>query len=177
MGLECGLPGSNPPKPTPVPASPTPGILWTDEVHFEKDHPEPGELDSERILTPDGAQELDSVLSWLDISPDLQVRLIGHASSEGTEEYNQALATRRVSFIAAAIVARGSAERLADPLVGDGAESGCQRVGTGLWSCGEAKADQSVARPEDRVARVTFARNTLPPLPTLKQPEFKPGSF
>jgi hypothetical protein len=160
--------------PTPGPQL---GILWTDEVHFQQDHPAPGERDAGRILTAAGQKELDSVYSWLNISSDLQVRLIGNASSEGTADYNQALATRRVNFVLAALAGRGFGPRVTDPLVTDGAESGCQRVGAGLWSCGETKADQSAARPEDRVVRVTFARNTLPALPKLEMPQFKPGPF
>ena len=115
-------------------------------------------------LTPEGQRELESVLSWLELSPDLQVRLIGHASSEGPDDYNQALASRRVEFIVAALTARGFAASIADPLFGDGAESGCQHLGVGRWSCGETQADPSAARPGDRVVRVTFARNSLPPL-------------
>lgn len=169
------------PSPPERPSLPTPGpqlgILWTDEVHFQQDHPAPGERDAGRILTAAGQKELDSVYSWLNISSDLQVRLIGNASSEGTADYNQALATRRVNFVLAALAGRGFGPRVTDPLVTDGAESGCQRVGAGLWSCGETKADQSAARPEDRVVRVTFARNTLPALPKLEMPQFKPGPF
>jgi hypothetical protein len=73
---------------------------------------------------------------WTDQIHFEQVRLIGHASSESTDEYNQALATRRVNFVMAALTGRGFGARVADPLIGDGAESGCQRVGAGLWSCG-----------------------------------------
>ena len=166
------------PAPKPSPSPPLPrtqlGILWTDEIHFERDHPGPGERDAGRVLTAGGQKDLDSVLSWLDLSTDPQVRLIGNASSEGTDDYNQALATRRVNFVSAALAGRGFAARVADPVVTDGAESGCQRVGSGLWSCGETKADQSTARAADRVVRVTFARNTLPPL-KLEPPTFKPG--
>jgi Domain of unknown function (DUF4157)/OmpA family len=174
QGAICALPEPETPKP-PVPGGPLPqlGILWTDEIHFQQDHPTLGERDPGRILTAEGQRELDSVLSWLDLSADLQVRLIGHASSEGTEDYNQALATRRASFVAAAIAARGFAARIVDPLLSDGAESGCQRIGAGLWSCGELKADPNGARPEDRVVRVTFARNSLPPL-KLEPPAMPP---
>jgi hypothetical protein len=176
----CKFP-PQPPSPPERPTLPTPGrqlgILWTDEIHFEQDHPAPGARDVGGILTASGQKELESVLSWLDISSDLQVRLIGNASSEGTDDYNQALATRRVNFVLAALAGRGFTKRIADPLVSDGAEGGCRRVGAGLWSCGETKAGQSMARPEDRVVRVTFARNALPPLPKLEMPQFKPGPF
>jgi hypothetical protein len=166
------------PKPAPglaAPAGPQLGVLWTDTIHFEQDHPAAGETDAGRVLTAAGKRELQSVLEWLDLSPDLQVRLIGSASSEGTAEYNQALSTRRTRFVAAALAKYGG--RIADPMLGDGAASGCQPVGQGLWSCGASKAAPGVQNPEDRVVRVTFARNTLPALPPLTMPEFRPGAF
>ena len=166
------------PKPAPGPATPAGpqlGVLWTDTIHFEQDHPAMGETDAGRVLTAAGKRELRSVLEWLDLSPDLQVRLIGGASSEGTAEYNQALSTRRARFVAAALAKY--AGRIADPMLGDGAESGCQSLGKGLWSCGAASAVPGTQNPEDRVVRVTFARNTLPALPPLTMPEFKPGAF
>ncbi|HEU0155579.1 MAG TPA: DUF4157 domain-containing protein [Stellaceae bacterium] len=165
QGEICAVPPSPATGPS-VSDQPPPqlGILWTDEVHFRQDHPAIGETSAAAVLTPEGQRELESVLSWLDLSPDLQVRLIGHASSEGTDDYNQALATRRVGFILAALAAHGLADRVAEPLLGDGAETGCQKLGDGRWSCGEMQADQSAARPQDRVVRVTFARNSLPPL-------------
>lgn len=158
------------PAPQPGPTQPLPqlGLLWTDTILFEQDHPAPGESDPGRVLTAAGRASLQSVREWLDLSPDLQVRLIGGASSEGTTEYNQALATRRVRFIATALA--GYAGRIADPLIGDGAEAGCQAIGKGMWSCGEAQADQSAARPSDRFVKVTFMRNTLPALPPLQTP-------
>ena len=72
----------------------------------------------------------------------------------------------------------GFASRVADPILGDGAESGCQRIGSGQWSCGSQNAPPGTARPEDRVVRVTFARNklTLPPL-KLEMPRRAPAGF
>ena len=169
-----------PTLPTPLPPGPQLGVLWTDVIHFEKDHPAPGERAASVVLTAAGQKELDSVLSWLNLSSDLEVRLIGNASSEGTEEYNQALATRRVNFVLAALKARKFDTRVADPLFSDGAETGCERVGSGLWSCGETKADQTTPLADDRVVRVTFMRNKLPPLTLpskLELPTFRPGPF
>jgi hypothetical protein len=146
------------------------GLLWTDTILFERDHPAPGESDQSSVLTADGRKTLQSVREWLDLSSDLEVRLIGGASSEGTTEYNQALATRRVRFIASALAAY--AGRIADPAVSDGAEAGCQAFGKGMWSCGESQAQQTQGRAEDRFVKVTFMRNKLPP---LQQPSLTPG--
>ena len=177
-GLICGLPTTPEPKPsTPDKPAPQLGILWTDQIHFEQDQPGRG---AGPVLTPEGAKELESVLSWLRISPDLEVRLIGSASWEGPEagrkDYNQALATQRVQFVVKALGVL--AARVADPIMSDGAESGCQPIGTGRWSCGAKNAPPNTARPEDRIVRVTFARNklTLPPL-KLEMPKSRPGPF
>jgi hypothetical protein len=161
LGSVCTLPDTPQPQPTPQPSGPMPqfGLLWTDTIHFQQDHPAAGESDAARVLTPAGQAELASVKSWLSISPDLGVRLIGHASSEGDAAYNQALSTRRVRFIAPQL-----AGRIADPIIGDGAEAGCASLGKGMWSCGESQADQESQNPEDRVVKVTFARNKLPSL-------------
>ena len=180
-GAICGfpnIPGPKTPQPPPTP-TPTPGpqfgTLWTDTIHFQKDHPAPGESDDSRVLTTAGQNELASVQRWLRISPDLQVRLIGHASSEGDTDYNQRLSTRRVQFISGKV-----AGKLAEPATPDAMASGCLSAGVGLWACGESKADQTTANPEDRVVQVSFMRNTLPPLqaPQLQAPKpelRKPG--
>jgi hypothetical protein len=167
-GAECALPEPETPKPSIGPAGPRLGTLWTDEIHFQQDQPGHG---GGPVLTPQGEKELESVLSWLRISSDLDVRLIGNASFEGPpagrEDYNQALAARRVQFVMGRLGSLSA--RVADPILSDGAESGCQKLGPGEWSCGSTNAPANTARPEDRVVRVTFARNKLPPL-TLPPP-------
>jgi hypothetical protein len=176
QGLRCAAPGgpSNPPPLGPLPAGPQLGALWTDEIHFRQNHPAAGESTPDRVLTQAGIEELKSALSWLKLSPDLEVRLIGHASSEGAPDYNQELATRRARFVAAVLAKKGFSARISDPLLSDGAESGCQRLDAGQWSCGEERSDPAAARPEERVVRVTFARNRLPPLPPLTPPPLRP---
>ena len=111
------------------------------------------------MLTPAGQRELDSVQRWLAISPDLEVRVIGFASSEGDTAYNQALSERRAQFVAGHLTGH-----LANPIINDDAQSGCARLGAGLFACGASKADKGSVNPEDRVVRVTFARNSLPAL-------------
>ena len=167
QGVMCGPPGP-PPGPGPGPIGPAPqfGTLWTDRIHFERDQPGGG---GGAVLTPDGAKELDSVLSWLRLSPDLEVRLIGRASFEGPEgsreDYNDALAARRVKFVVDAM--KGFSTRIAEPVIGDSAASGCRPVAPGEWSCGSKDAPAGSARPEDRTVDVTFARNKLT-LPEMK---------
>jgi hypothetical protein len=169
LGPVCGpkinIPGQPPgPPPTPTPGTQF-GILWTDTIHFLKDHPAPGETDEGKILTSAGSGELASVQNWLTLSPDLQVRLVGHASSEGPGPDYKRLSERRARFVAGK-----AAGRLAEPLVPDTAAAGCAPLSAGVWACGAKMADQTSANPEDRVVRVTFIRNTLPKLPPLQLP-------
>lgn len=179
-GLICTEPGPGPepskPPPGPLPGGPQLGVLWTDEIHFRQDHPSAGERDPASVLTPEGVEELDAVLLWLKVSSDLEVRLIGRASSEGDPPYNKELATRRTRFIAAILKTKGFSARISDPLIEDGGGSGCERLDAGQWSCGEEGSDPTAARPEDRVVRVTFARNRLPSLPQLTLPPPKLGT-
>ena len=159
---------AGPPK-LPEPAGPIRelGIRWTDEIHFEQDQPGGGRGGA--VLTSEGTKELDSVKSWLRISDDLDVRLIGAASFEGppgaSAEYNKSLGARRVAYVLKALGPLAS--RVADPILGDGAEAGCASLDPGTWTCGSLNAPPGTARPEDRVVRVTFARNKLT-LPQLK---------
>ena len=169
LGLTCGIPGAQPPSPTPpAPPGPSLGVLWTDDIHFRQDRPMGGQFDPARILTEKGVAELDSVASWLNLSPDLEVRLIGRASSEGEASYNQALATRRV-VVPGAVRAQRCHELQGCP-ADDGREQGCDRIEDGMWSCGEGGADQEAVQDTDRVAEVSFVRNRLPPLGPLFQP-------
>lgn len=176
QGLICAAPGPGPskPPPGPLPAMPQLGVLWTDEIHFRQNHPSAGEKDPASVLTPAGMEELDAVLLWLKLTPDLDVRLIGRASSEGEPPYNQELAARRTRFVGAALAAKGFSARISDPLADDGGGSGCTRLDAGQWSCGEERSDPAAALPEDRVVQVTFARNRLPSLPQLTPPPLKP---
>jgi len=165
------LPGPQTPQPPTTPG-PQLGTLSTDTIHFQKDHPAPGEAADASILTSAGQNELASVQQRLTLSPDLQVRLIGRASSEGDTDYNQRLSTRRVQFIGGKVPGK-----LAEPVIPDTMAAGCASVGTGLWACGESQADQTSANAEDRVVQVTFLRNKLPPLqvPPFKVPKLEPG--
>lgn len=176
QGLICAAPSPGPskPPPGPLPTIPQLGVLWTDEIHFRQNHPSDGEKDPASVLTPAGMEELDAVLLWLKLSPDLDVRLTGRASSEGKPPYNQELAARRTRFVGAALAAKGFSARISDPLADDGGGSGCKHLDAGQWSCGEERSDPAAARPEDRVVRVTFARNRLPSLPQLTPPPLKP---
>lgn len=146
------------PAPGPDPAAPGPdlGVLWTDRVTFLKDRPQPGGA-GPAALTSDGKAVLASVLSWLKLDPKLRVRLIGSSSSEGGAEHNKELSLRRAQQIQRALAAAGFGDRLGDPFVPDGQESGCESAGPGIWSCGDAQASEE-PDPADRAVKVTFFR-------------------
>jgi hypothetical protein len=151
-GAFCLFPGSPVPPPKKTPDQPaTPQSGQTLLIHFQQDHPAPRESDPAAILTPTGRAEIAAVQAMVAKTPDALIRLIGSASSEGEKDYNLALSTRRVQFVAGTL-----GGKTGDPPVSDGADAGCTSIGKGMWSCGESKADQSRADPEDRVVRVTL---------------------
>lgn len=155
------LPPAGPPTPQPLPTPTLPilTVLWTDRVTFQHDRPLPGSV-ATSAMTPGGKSSLDSIVSWLKLDANLRVRLVGHASAEGSTEHNQQLSTRRVRMVARALTAAGFGDRVQDPLFSDGRESGCLSVGTGMWSCGDAKAaaPESEPDPEERAVEVSFFR-------------------
>src|SRR5262245_13888109 len=158
-------------EPVPEPI----GTFWTDSITFLKDRPNVGESGPATALTPEGVKALDSVIRLLKLEATTQIRLIGHASSEGTEEYNMQLGKRRVLTVKKALEAAGLASRIASPVASDGKEAGCTRIDFGMWSCGEVGSTQGEVRPEERRVDATYLRNptvTLP-LPPLTVPEFK----
>ncbi len=146
------------------------GILWTDSVLFNQDHPHTAAEDTATALTPEGVKTLDSVILWLSISDTMLVRLTGHASSEGDTPYNQALSERRVKLVHRVLAAKGFADRVRDPTAVGPA---CQQLDKGMWACGESLASQAEQLPADRRVDVTFHRDLLSALPKLQMPEFK----
>jgi outer membrane protein OmpA-like peptidoglycan-associated protein len=94
-----------PPPPTPAAAAaPAPAApaaakaLNFDEVHFDFD------MDA---LRPDAIQVLDRVVDGLKQNPAAHVRIEGHASAEGTAEYNLALGERRAQRVQQYLMSRG----------------------------------------------------------------------
>jgi outer membrane protein OmpA-like peptidoglycan-associated protein len=69
-----------------------------DEVHFDFD------MDQ---LRPDAIQVLDRVVDGLKQNPGTRVRIEGHASFEGTAEYNLVLGERRAARVRDYLVSRG----------------------------------------------------------------------
>ena len=96
-----------PPPPAPAPAEPRradaapPAAAKTlsfDEVHFDFD------MDN---LRPDAIAVLDRVVDGLKQNPGMRLRIEGHASAEGTAEYNLALGERRANRVQEYLVNRG----------------------------------------------------------------------
>jgi hypothetical protein len=157
LNVLCQIAMPKPPTPTPI-LGPPPrlGPLWTDRVIFERNRPESGTPGSNSSLTAEGRSSLDSILSWLKLSPNLRVRLIGNCSFEGDTDHNQQLSNRRVLMILRELEKAGFGLRVQDPLLSDGKEAGCQNAGRGMWACGALKASSEEARSEDRAVEVTF---------------------
>ena len=89
------------PAPAAAPAPPAPAAVKAmnfDEVHFDFD------MDA---LRPDAIVVLDRVVDGLKQNPGAHVRIEGHASAEGTSEYNLALGERRAQRVQQYLVSRG----------------------------------------------------------------------
>jgi hypothetical protein len=152
-------------------------VLFTLEATFQQDRPATATAVPGASLTGEGAQVIESARFLLGGDPTLRVRLIGHASAEGAPPHNQALSERRARLVYRMFEQAGLAGQVLDPLQSDGKEAGCQRLDTGVWACGEAKADQTAIHPEDRKVQITFLRNPsiLPLLPPLRLTVPSPG--
>ena len=74
--------------------------LTFDEVHFDFD------MDA---LRPDAIAVLDRVVDGLKQNPGTRVRIEGHASFEGTSEYNLTLGERRAQRVRQYLESRGIA--------------------------------------------------------------------
>jgi hypothetical protein len=133
------------------------GVFYSSDVLFEHNLP----AKSEGGTTAAGASTLDWVVEHLQADPTLQVRLVGHASSEGTAEQNLQLSIRRARAVQAALAAKGLGARVMD-FVGGEDPPGCKRVEFGMWACGASQATAGEARPKDRKVAVTFLRNAPP---------------
>ena len=106
-------PAAPPPPAKPAPPPPPPAAaaaekkpepaavakkLTFDEVHFDFD------MDT---LRPDAIAVLDRVVDGLKQNPGTRIRIEGHASAEGTPEYNLALGERRAQRVQQYLVSRG----------------------------------------------------------------------
>jgi len=95
-----------PPPPAPAAAEPRRAdaapaaakVLNFDEVRFDFD------MDN---LRPDAVAVLDRVVDGLKQNPGMRLRIEGHASAEGTAEYNLSLGERRAHRVQEYLVNRG----------------------------------------------------------------------
>jgi outer membrane protein OmpA-like peptidoglycan-associated protein len=150
------------PKSAGVLGQPT-GVFFTFDVLFEHDQPSPKATGPNGGLTAEGVSTIGTIVFLLSRDSTMQVRLIGHASSEGGTAHNMELSKRRARLVYQRLQEAKLGARVADPIEPDGRQEGCGRIEFGVWACGEAQAVQTEARPEERKVAVTFLRN--PPLP------------
>jgi outer membrane protein OmpA-like peptidoglycan-associated protein len=151
------VPGPKKPDPLDRPV----GVFYGMDVLFEFN--QPGK--QEGGMTAAGAQTLDWAIEHLQADPTLQVRLVGHASSEGTADANLQLSMRRARAVNSALQAKALGARVMD-FVGGEDPAGCKRLEFGIWACGDSQAATG-ADAADRKVRLTFLRNAPP----------KPGPF
>ena len=151
-----------PPKKPDSPPRPF-GVFYSVDVLFEHNLP----ATPAGGTTAAGASMLEWVVEHLQSDPTLQVRLVGHASSEGTAAQNMQLSIRRARAVYTALAAKGLGARVMD-FVGGEDPAGCKRLEFGIWACGatQAATDQVVAA--DRKVAATFLRNAPPKPGRLK---------
>jgi len=130
------------------------GEFYTFDILFEHNQPAKGAGG----MTSTGASTLDSVITMLELDPTLQVRLVGHASSEGTDRDNLELSKRRARAVKAQLDEKQLGARVMD-FVGGADPPGGTRLEFGVWACGESGAAPGEPRPEDRKVAVKFLRN------------------
>jgi hypothetical protein len=130
------------------------GELFTFDVLFEHNQPAKGAGG----MTGAGTSTIDTVIMLLEGDPTLQVRLVGHASAEGTDAANLELSKRRARAVKARLDEKKLGARVMD-FVGGSSPANCERLEFGMWACGEAGATQGEAKPEDRKVAVMFLRN------------------
>lgn len=58
-------------------------------------------------IRADSAPVLDALYAGLKEAPEAQVTIVGHTSSEGSEDYNRDLSQRRAAAVVAALAGRG----------------------------------------------------------------------
>jgi hypothetical protein len=130
------------PKPVqpPVPPQPAPVVLPPFHLFFRLDRPQIGEPSDQlgSSLTAEGKANFDALVTTLKADARQKVQLVGRASPEGSDAYNEDLGARRARMVAAALAAEGIAlSQIGDPPVPDpGAD--CKPIGTGLATCGKS---------------------------------------
>ena len=145
---------SEPPTPEPFSSQPLP-IPPSIQILFQKDKPSVGTDNPsglENNIVKGGKNAFDDLVLQLQVNPLLQVQLIGSASPEGPQDYNQTLGARRANLIAEALVDEGiSITRIASPSRNDFL-AGCQEIRNGVITCGELGA----SGPENRRVLAKF---------------------
>jgi outer membrane protein OmpA-like peptidoglycan-associated protein len=114
----CGA-TSEPPAPA---AKPDLGPPPRAQVHFKHDAPSPGELGEGSIVQ---RGNLRQVLAYVAQAPNAPIRLVGHASVEGSAQHNRRLAERR-SRLVEGLVRSAGAQHLQVEAVGEELAQGAQ---------------------------------------------------
>lgn len=151
-----------PSTPQTPPTDPVPQpILRTFYIGFEKDRPQPSFVPTSSFavsVTAQGKKAFQELALTLKKSPELRVRLLGRASSEkpqGDKKYNFRLTERRVQLIENQLGREVGPDRLGDPPQ-SAAPSGCEALGKGLFSCGDAEASAAPSSGDRQVTAEIF---------------------
>jgi Domain of unknown function (DUF4157)/OmpA family len=129
-------------RPVPAPA----------EIAFQYDKPGARTPSLKASVTSDGRSAYDALLKMLAADTTLKLTLVGRASPEGTDRYNEDLGGRRAAAVADQLIADGiDASRIDDA---PGGIAGATPLRKGVVTTGERGA----AGKADRQVRVVFFR-------------------
>jgi OOP family OmpA-OmpF porin len=104
MTVDCGAPApveakAPPPPPAPPPAPTYETVTLTSEALFDHD---------KSNLKPQGKAQLDALADKINKDDRVvDVKIIGHTDSDGSEAYNQALSLRRANTVRDYVVEKG----------------------------------------------------------------------
>jgi OmpA-OmpF porin, OOP family len=104
MTVDCGAPApveakAPPPPPAPPPAPTYETVTLTSEALFDHD---------KSNLKPAGMQQLDELAGKIGMTARVvDVKIVGHTDSDGTESYNQALSVRRATTVRDYLASKG----------------------------------------------------------------------
>ena len=157
LGFKCVEPAKPVP---PVPPQPAPVVLPPFHIFFKLDRPQSGETSAglSASVTTEGKANFDALVITLKADATQKVQLLGRASPEGTDAYNEDLGARRAGMVAAALMNAGIPEsRIGDPSVPDLGPD-CKPIGTGIATCGKSGS----AGERDREVRARVFATGVP---------------
>jgi hypothetical protein len=149
-------------QPQPDKQEPTLGpsvpFRWL-HVQFSQKRPQSGQSLADSLAADRSA--IDVAIAALKSDFLVTAILIGNASSEGKTADNQGLSDRRVALVYKEFQDAKVSLQVMSTASNTEDTAGCQQLGFGRWSCGEAKANQDKTDPKDRSVTIVLYRRLI----------------